>query len=118
MLLKQLRKVDDGPRGSGPDLVLGRAPIKDYSNSRVLERIFMYERRIEHSLFKTIAELHKLRLMRKQEDADVAEEQSAPETCPTVDNKADNKKQSQFLYRQPGSSFIMASVIWSFSGSN
>jgi hypothetical protein len=54
----------DGPDGEG-DLDLGRAVIKDFSNSRVLDRLLMYERRIEHSLYKTMAELQRLRLVRE-----------------------------------------------------
>jgi hypothetical protein len=47
------------------NLALGRLAIKDFSNARVLERLLMYERRIEHSLHKTIFELQKLQIMRK-----------------------------------------------------
>jgi len=54
----------DEPDGEG-DLDLGRAVIKDFSNSRVLDRLLMYERRIEHSLYKTMAELQRLRLLRE-----------------------------------------------------
>jgi hypothetical protein len=43
---------------------LGRTIIKDFSDSRVLERLLMYERRIEHSLYKTILELQRLNLIR------------------------------------------------------
>jgi len=46
-------------------LALGRLAIKDFSNSRVLERLLMYERRIEHSLYKTILELQRLNLVKK-----------------------------------------------------
>jgi len=46
-------------------LALGRMAIKDFSNGRVLERLLMYERRIEHSLYKTILELQRLLVMRK-----------------------------------------------------
>ena len=46
-------------------LALGRLAIKDFSNARVLDRLLMYERRIEHSLFKTNLEFQRLRLMRK-----------------------------------------------------
>jgi len=46
-------------------LALGRLAIKDFSNARVLDRLLMYERRIEHSLYKTLLELQRLRLMRK-----------------------------------------------------
>ena len=45
-------------------LALGRASIKDLSNARVTERLLMYERRIEHSLYRTIQELQRLTLIR------------------------------------------------------
>jgi len=53
--------------GSHPDLTLGRIALKDFSNARVLDRLLMYERRIEHSLYKTILELQRLRLLRNLE---------------------------------------------------
>ncbi len=53
------------PSTSAPDLTLGRMAIKDFSNARVLDRLLMYERRIEHSLYKTLLELQRLHLIRK-----------------------------------------------------
>jgi hypothetical protein len=60
-------KSQPQPDSSTPpeDLTLGRLAIKDFSNTRVLERLLMYERRLEHSLYKTIVELQKLQLMRQ-----------------------------------------------------
>jgi len=54
------------PQTSDPqhDLTLGRIAIKDFANARVLDRILMYERRIENSLHKTILELQRLTLIR------------------------------------------------------
>jgi hypothetical protein len=49
--------------------VLGRAIISDFSNSRVLDRLLMYERRLERSLNKTMDELHKRKLIRQLEQA-------------------------------------------------
>ncbi len=46
-------------------LALGRLAIKDFSNARVLDRLLMYERRIEHSLYKTLLELQRLNLVKK-----------------------------------------------------
>jgi len=46
-------------------LALGRLAIKDFSNERVLERLLMYERRIENSLYKTILELQRLNIFNK-----------------------------------------------------
>jgi hypothetical protein len=44
---------------------LGRAVVRDFANTRVLERLTMYERRIEHSMYRTMAELQRLRLLRQ-----------------------------------------------------
>jgi len=52
------------PDPPDPALALGRAAIKDLSNSRVLERLLMYERRTENSLYKTVLELQRLNLIR------------------------------------------------------
>ena len=54
-----------GPSTSTPDLTLGRLAIKDFSNARVLERLLMYERRLEHSLYKTLLEFQRINLIRK-----------------------------------------------------
>ena len=58
------------------DLALGRMAIKDFSNSRVLDRLLMYERRIENSLFKTIFELQRLGLIRKLQNPDAANQET------------------------------------------
>ena len=50
-----------------PDLTLGRIALKDFANARVLDRLLMYERRIEHSLYKTTLELQRLTLLRNLE---------------------------------------------------
>jgi len=50
-----------------PDLPLGRLAIKDFSNARVLERLLMYERRLENSLYKTILELQRLTLIKQSQ---------------------------------------------------
>jgi len=55
---------------SAHDLALGRMAIKDFSNARVLDRLLMYERRIENSMFKTIFEFQRLQLMRKLQSPD------------------------------------------------
>ncbi|MHC4557690.1 MAG: hypothetical protein ACYS80_10355 [Planctomycetota bacterium] len=90
--------------GSGSDLVLGRAAIKDCANYRVLDRLLLYERRIENSMFKTMRELERLRLMRQMEEK-AAEQQSAPaipKACgfeaatQKAAKEVNLKKQSQF----------------------
>ncbi|MHC4334455.1 MAG: hypothetical protein ACYSUV_11995 [Planctomycetota bacterium] len=47
------------------DLTLGRMAVKDFGYARVLDRLLMYERRMEHSLHKNILELQRLKLMKE-----------------------------------------------------
>jgi len=49
--------------GDYASLSLGRLAVKDFSNGRVLERLLMYERRLENSLYKTILQLQRLNLI-------------------------------------------------------
>ena len=70
LLFKDSALTQEDSSGQSLDLALGRMAIKDFSNSRVLERLLMYERRIENSMFKTIFELQRLHLMRKLQNPD------------------------------------------------
>ncbi len=121
----------DEPDVAGDHLLLGRLATKDWSYSRVLDRMLLYERRIENSMYKTMGELKKLQKMRKAEqagpascrgrlarasrgclardlgphsetDADGAERQSPPEAPPARKHGSDLKKQTQFGPAQMG----------------
>jgi len=84
-------------------LQLGRIGMSDWSDSRVLDRMMLYERRIESSMTRIMNELKKQQIMRRieQQDADEQYEPSpslrdeAATRCP-AEKKADLKKQSQF----------------------
>ncbi len=65
MFFKSEDRPQEDPSESAPDLALGRLAIKDFANARVLDRLLMYERRIEHSLYKTILEFQRLNLIKK-----------------------------------------------------
>jgi hypothetical protein len=62
-LPKHLQPPKKDPTVPELDLTLGRLVIKDFSNERVLDRLLMYERRIENSLHKTMLELQRLKLI-------------------------------------------------------
>ncbi len=47
--------------------LLGRMLVADFTGEKVLERMLMYERRIESSLYRTMAEFRKLQTRRKAE---------------------------------------------------
>ncbi len=50
---------------SDPELALGRMLVKDFSNNRVLERLLMYERRIEGSFYRSLLEIQRLNMIKK-----------------------------------------------------
>jgi len=62
------------PPVSKPDLNLGRLIIKDFSGSGVIERLLMYERRIESSLLKTILQFQQLQLIRQMNASDLSDQ--------------------------------------------
>jgi hypothetical protein len=57
------------------ELVLGWAMFEDFKRSQVLERLLMYEKRIESSLYKAMDELHKLQDMRKREQDEATKDE-------------------------------------------
>ncbi len=57
-------RPQDAPSSPDDTLALGRTAVKDFSNTRVLERLLMYERRIENSLYKTLLEIQRLNIVK------------------------------------------------------
>ena len=66
------------PRCTDSHLPLGRVARLDWAGNKVLERMIMYERRIELSLYKATNELKKHQIIRRIERQDAGKEQSAP----------------------------------------
>jgi hypothetical protein len=60
------------------DQVLGYVAMRDFAGARALERLSMYERRFEASLFRTMAEFKKSKDLRKKEKEVGAD----PRVCP------------------------------------
>ena len=95
------------PRCTEDHLSLGRVARLDWSSSKVLERMMIYEKRIESSLHKTMDELKKYQIMRQVEQQYVEQELSIPESRQTAEKKGDLKKQSQSVPGQNGAtSFV------------
>ncbi len=65
VLPKAIRKELDHPEHG--ETALGRVVVRDFSNHRVLDRLGLYERRIERSFYKAMRELERLRAMREFE---------------------------------------------------
>ena len=66
------------PRFDLDNLPLGRIATRDWSNCKVLDRLFMYERRIENSMHKTINKLKTYQSMRVIQEAEIRKPEPAP----------------------------------------
>ena len=73
------------PRYVTSHLQLGRIASSDWSNCRVLDRMMLYERRIESSMIKMMHELKRQQIMRRIEHEDADEQylhsQTIPKAC-------------------------------------
>jgi hypothetical protein len=89
--------------------------IRDFSNSKVLSQMMLYERRIENSLYRTMNQLKQLQRKRKVEDAAAEKEFEARrkrvraamglparECNPWSQNQNKVKKQTQFAPAREG----------------
>jgi len=78
----------------GSKLLLGWATKDDFSDTRILDRLMLYERRIENSLHKLITRLKQYQVIRKVEKDDPNRRQPAPEARRSAVNLDDLKKQN------------------------
>ena len=89
------------PRVDLDDLPLGRIATSDWSCNKVLDRMLMYERRIENSMMKTMRELERRQLIRlfQQQEAEQELEPSPSQRDEAAtrekEKQVDSKKQNQ-----------------------
>jgi hypothetical protein len=74
-----------------PAMALGRIARHDWENSCVLERLLMYERRMESSTYKTMNKLKQLQVIRRME-----KENAVEQATPLENPGAYLKKQTQY----------------------
>ena len=80
------------PSRKNPDLKLGSAVRNDIRENIILDRLLMYERRIERSLYKTMAELRDIQKSRKQSQSRT--NQAEPSNIYLPAQSAQNKAKS------------------------
>jgi len=95
-LPKDLQEIDYDTRAAGPELVLGRSVIRDFANSRVLDRLILYERRMENSMIKIMRELERRQLIRQYQQQEAEQELPRQEQNHSTEKNSDLKKQTQF----------------------
>ena len=95
MMPEEVRQdlVDSGTLGR--DLSLGRAVVTDFTNYKVLDRLMLYERRMETSMLRMIKELKQLQSTREAEQACAVAEQPVRESPPAQRERSDLKKRTQ-----------------------
>ena len=76
-------------------LPLGRIVNSDWPVYKMLERLSLYERRMESSFFRTIKELERRQLIRELKQAEAGNEQSAPQARPRARKKRNLKKRKR-----------------------
>ena len=64
-LTRIINHQDEDPEN--PNQPIGQTVVNDFSKANVLDRLLMYERRIENSLYKTLNEIQRLKIIRKIE---------------------------------------------------
>ncbi len=78
-------------------LPLGQIAWKDFADGRVLDRLILYERRIENSMLRMLREFKKQQIMRQIERQDIGHDQAVAEAEALTGKKVDLKKQSQLV---------------------
>ncbi len=79
------------PDGPESDPIAGKVIVRDFGDGKTFERLLMYERRIEQSLYRTMAELQKLRLLR---ELDPPGEKPVPESACAGSASRDEKAET------------------------
>ena len=77
-----------------PKDALGRTARRDWAGDQIMERLMIYEQRIESSMYKAMGKFKQLQAVRKKEKE--AEQELPGETLALTNPKACLKKQSQF----------------------
>ncbi len=96
-----LRGSDERFNVPEPAFALGRIARHDWANDCVLERLLIYERRMESSMHRTMIKLKQIQVVRRIEK-DPAIEQMPPEEAVVKHPGAYLKKQTQFASAMEG----------------
>ncbi len=88
-------------------LPLGRIAWKDFADGRVLDRLILYERRIENSMLRMLREFKKQQIMKQIIQQDTGRQQFVPERSFSAEKNSGLKKQSQFVPGMMGVNPIM-----------
>jgi hypothetical protein len=77
-------------------LPLGQVAWKDFADGRVLDRLILYERRIENSMLRMLREFKKQQIMKQIIQQDTSQQQFVPKRSLSAEKNSNLKKQTQF----------------------
>ena len=95
LMSKQWQEFEASKRKPDPGLILGRVIKRDFSYKIVTERLSLYERRIENSLFRTINEFEKHKLLRQKEEHRIQNTGDRRQVLSEAEGTEDNRPQIQ-----------------------
>jgi hypothetical protein len=73
------------PRPDETEVILGQIVMTDFAHAKVLDRLLVYERRIENSLYRTMAELRRHKKLRESVTCEVSSwKQEVPSRGPAL----------------------------------
>jgi len=88
------------PRRTTGHLPLGRIANSDWPVCRMLERLSLYERRMESSLFKTLAELERRRLIRELKQGEGEDHPAEPSPSPRDETATRRAQEKAYLKKR------------------
>ena len=94
MLPDFLRQEEENATVPEARYALGSVARKDWANNRTLDRMMMYERRIESSMIGTMHHLKKFQILRRME-REAVEEQPAVDTRSAAQRRRDLKNRNR-----------------------
>jgi len=109
----QAQGVPEGHKMYSPDIFpLGQVAWKDFADGRVLDRLILYERRIENSMLRMLKEFEKQKVMRIIVRQEMNQQFELPpslkDRITNAGKNIDLKKQSQFTPDMMGATPFMA----------
>ena len=94
------RELRVQPQPEDSELILGQVLLTDFAHAKVLDRLLVYERRIENSLYRTMAELRKHQKLRET-DTPTREPPRRGETSFALGSEEEEPCASEEVGREP-----------------
>ncbi len=96
---RSYRSIQDQAKNGDMSLLLGMSIRNGFGNSKILEQLLVYEKRIESSLYKAAAELRKLQKMRRERETMDEGRRTMDEGREKLDDARQSRDEKDFAKR-------------------